>query len=603
MGARALHGAGLRLLRALVTLPLVLPPVVGGVALLLVLGRNGLIGQWLDAWFGLTLPFTTAAVVLAETFVAMPFLVVAVESAFRSADRGYDEAAATLGAGRLTIFWRVSLPLIRPALVAGAVLCWARALGEFGATVTFAGNLQGVTRTMPLSVYLAMETDPEAAVGPLAGAARRLGRGAVRPPGSLDVHGELGMSGSEEAPSATSVAGLRYDGIVRRATFELAVAFSVAPGEVLGVLGPNGAGKSTLLRAIAGLTALEAGSVQVDGQVWQGPGRFVPAEERRAGVVFQDYRLFPHLDVRDNVAFAARSAGSSRAASRAIAEGWLARLGLGAFAHRRPAQLSGGQAQGVALARALARDPAVLLLDEPMAALDAGARIDVRRFLREHLAEFAGPVVLVTHDPLEAMVLADRILVIEGGRLVQEGPPTEVARRPASPYVARLVGLNLWEGHLDAATGAVALAGGGLLRVVTAATSGRVLVSLRPSAITVHTERPVHTSTRNLWQGRVGGMELLSDRVRLQVEGEPSALVDVTPAAVSELGLEVGGRVWLSAKATEAEAYPGSGSGPEPDPGPDPGCGPEPGPEPGHGPLPVRRGPGATGRGQQEIGP
>lgn len=155
---------GLGLLRALVTLPLVLPPVVGGVALLLVLGRNGLVGQWLDAWFGITLPFTTAAVVLAETFVAMPFLVVAVEGAFRSADSGYDEAAATLGAGRLTVFWRVTLPLVRPALVAGSVLCWARALGEFGATVTFAGNLPGVTQTMPLAVYLQMETDPAAAL-------------------------------------------------------------------------------------------------------------------------------------------------------------------------------------------------------------------------------------------------------------------------------------------------------------------------------------------------------------------------------------------------------------------------------------------------------
>jgi molybdate transport system permease protein len=155
---------GLRLLRALVTLPLVLPPVVGGVALLLVLGRRGLVGERLDAWFGITIPFTTAAVVIAETFVAMPFLVIAVEGAFRSADQGYDEAAATLGANRLTVFRRVTLPLIRPALVAGAVLCWARALGEFGATITFAGNLQGVTRTMPLEVYLAMETDPDAAV-------------------------------------------------------------------------------------------------------------------------------------------------------------------------------------------------------------------------------------------------------------------------------------------------------------------------------------------------------------------------------------------------------------------------------------------------------
>jgi molybdate transport system permease protein len=155
---------GLRLLRALVTLPLVLPPVVGGVALLLVLGRNGLVGQYLDQWFGITIPFTTGAVVIAETFVAMPFLVIAVEGAFRSSNQGYDEAAATLGASRLTVFRRVTLPLIRPALVAGAVLCWARALGEFGATVTFAGNLQGTTRTMPLAVYLAMETDPDAAL-------------------------------------------------------------------------------------------------------------------------------------------------------------------------------------------------------------------------------------------------------------------------------------------------------------------------------------------------------------------------------------------------------------------------------------------------------
>jgi molybdate transport system permease protein len=155
---------GRSLLRALVTLPLVLPPVVGGVALLLVLGRNGLVGQWLDRWLGVTLPFSTAAVVIAETFVAMPFLVVAMEGAFRSADQRYDEAAATLGANRLTVFRRVSLPMVRPALVAGSVLCWARALGEFGATVTFAGNLQGVTRTMPLAVYLAMETDPEAAL-------------------------------------------------------------------------------------------------------------------------------------------------------------------------------------------------------------------------------------------------------------------------------------------------------------------------------------------------------------------------------------------------------------------------------------------------------
>ena len=352
--------------------------------------------------------------------------------------------------------------------------------------------------------------------------------------------------------------GLRFAGAVRRGGFELALDVTVAPGEVLGVLGPNGAGKSTLLRTVAGLEQLTHGEVRVAGRVWQDATTFLPADGRRAGVVFQDYRLFPHLDVRDNVAFPARSQGAGKAASRRAAEDWLGRLGLRELARRRPSQLSGGQAQRVALARALARDPEVLLLDEPMAALDAGARIDVRTFLREHLADFPGPAVLVTHDPLEAMVLADRLLVVEGGRLVQEGPPAEVARRPASSYVARLVGLNLWSGrlehrHPEAPT--VVLDGGGVLAVTTEAPPGRVLVSARPSSIALHTERPEHTSTRNVWSGTLAGMEVLADRVRLQVDGAPSALVDVTTAAVAELRLAPGASVWLSAKATEVEAY------------------------------------------------
>ncbi|MEU2941131.1 ABC transporter permease [Nocardiopsis alba] len=155
---------GRRLVRALVTVPLVIPPVVGGVALLLVLGRNGIVGQYLYSWFGLTLPFTPAAVVVAQVFVAMPFLVIGVEGALRGADRRYEEAAATLGAGRVTVFTRVTLPMILPGIGAGAVLCWARALGEFGATITFAGNFPGTTQTMPLAVYMAMQRDPEAAI-------------------------------------------------------------------------------------------------------------------------------------------------------------------------------------------------------------------------------------------------------------------------------------------------------------------------------------------------------------------------------------------------------------------------------------------------------
>jgi molybdate transport system ATP-binding protein len=366
--------------------------------------------------------------------------------------------------------------------------------------------------------------------------------------------------------AAGGAGGLRLSGAARRGDFVLDVTVEVAPGEVLGVLGPNGAGKTTLLRTIAGLEHLERGSVVVGGRVWQDQDADLGPEERAAGVVFQDYRLFPHLDVRDNIAFAARARGTGRAQARARAEHWLERLDLGPLGRRRPAQLSGGQAQRVALARALAADPEVLLLDEPMAALDASARIEVRGFLRRHLTDFAGPVVLVTHDPLEAMVLADRLLVIEGGRAVQDGTPLEVARQPSSPYVARLVGLNLWSGthHGD---GHVVLDDGGRFDVSPDAPRGPVLLSLRPSAITVHTRRPEGVSTRNVWAGRVAALEPLADRVRLQVEAAPAALVDVTAAAVAELRLDVGQDVWLAAKATDASAYaapgePGSGRGP-----------------------------------------
>uniref|UniRef100_UPI0035624FCB ATP-binding cassette domain-containing protein n=1 Tax=Actinotalea sp. TaxID=1872145 RepID=UPI0035624FCB len=242
------------------------------------------------------------------------------------------------------------------------------------------------------------------------------------------------------------------------------------------------------------------------------------------------------------------------------------RLGLDELAGRRPRELSGGQAQRVALARALAADPAVLLLDEPMAALDARTRVEIRSVLREVLAGFDGPTVLVVHDPLEAMVLADRILVIENGRAVQEGTPSEVARRPATDYVARLVGLNLYRGTLaDPGSRQVELDGGG--RLVAAgggptdldlgalAAGAPVLVAVRPMSIAVHTREPDHGSVRNVWAGRVSAMDLLADRVRLSVDGEIDAAVDVTPAAVADLGLADGVRVWLSVKATDVTGY------------------------------------------------
>jgi molybdate transport system ATP-binding protein len=352
--------------------------------------------------------------------------------------------------------------------------------------------------------------------------------------------------------------GLSVAAVVRRGEFVLDVALDVGAGEVVAVLGPNGAGKTTLLRALAGLTALNHGRVtlagqvldDVDGDVFRAP------EDRPVGLVFQNYRLFPHLSVLDNVAFAARSRGARRGAARIAAVRWLDRFQLTELADRKPDQLSGGQAQRVALARALASEPLLLLLDEPTAALDARTRLAVRSDLRRHLSAFPGPTVLVTHDPLEAMVMADRLVVIEGGRVVQVGVPAEVARRPATHYVARLVGLNLYPGRRSPGTPRVELSDGGTLVAADPDPSGPVWVALRPAAVSVHSSPPSPGSPRNVWAGRIDGMELLTDRVRLQVAASPSTLVDVTPDAVAELGLIEGMTVWLSAKATDVEVYP-----------------------------------------------
>jgi molybdate transport system ATP-binding protein len=355
---------------------------------------------------------------------------------------------------------------------------------------------------------------------------------------------------------------LHADVVLEREAFRLVADLTVEPGEVLGVVGPNGAGKSTLLRILAGLLAVTSGRVSVGGQVWDdaSSSRFVPAADRCVGLVFQDYRLFPHLSVLDNVAFSARARGARRRVARSEATAILERFALTELARRRPGELSGGQAQRVALARALASSPRLLLLDEPLAALDARTRLEIRTELRRRLTGFEGPSIVVTHDPLEALVLADRILVLEEGRVVQQGSPSEVASRPATDYVARLMGLNLYPGRLvDPAAGRVDLDGGGTLFVADAREldiGAAALVVLAPSAIELHARRPEAGSARNVWPGTVGGIELLTDRVRVAITGEPDALVDVTPAAVADLRLAAGHEVWLSAKATEATTYP-----------------------------------------------
>jgi molybdate transport system ATP-binding protein len=349
--------------------------------------------------------------------------------------------------------------------------------------------------------------------------------------------------------------GLVVEAQVTRGAFTLEVALRVAPGEVVAVLGPNGAGKSTLLSAIAGITPISGGHIRLDDQVLDDAtsGAYLEAAQRPVGFVFQSYRLFPHLSVRDNVAFSPNVRGAGRPQARAVADVWLARLGLAELGGRRPRDLSGGQAQRVALARALAGEPRVLLLDEPLSALDARTRLEVQAELRRHLSSFAGPSVVVTHDPLEALVLADRLVVLEDGRIAQEGSPGEVARRPATEYVAKLVGLNLYSGTADG--DAVRLDGGGTFVVPDHGQHGAVLVALRPSAVVVSPHRPDVSSARNTWPATIVGLTMLTDRVRIDLDGSPSALVDVTPAAVAELGLAPGKQVYLSTKATEIEVY------------------------------------------------
>jgi molybdate transport system ATP-binding protein len=349
--------------------------------------------------------------------------------------------------------------------------------------------------------------------------------------------------------------GLRAQLGVTREGFTLELELDAVPGEVVALLGPNGAGKTTALRALAGLVPLTAGTVELDGRVLDDPERrtYVPTELRPVAMVFQDYLLFPHLSALDNVAFGLRTRGTDRRHARSQARRWLDRVGLRDHADKRPGRLSGGQAQRVALARALITAPRLLLLDEPLSALDASTRMTVRSDLRRHLADYTGTTVMVTHDPLDAMILAHRLVVVEAGRVVQVGTPSDVARAPRTEYVARLLGLNLYRGTAEGTR--VALADGGFIHLVEPF-AGDVFVAFPPSAVTLHRERPTGSSSRNTWSGRIVGLEQHATTVRVEISGRPSALADVTAAAVAELDLTPGREVWAAVKATETHAYP-----------------------------------------------
>jgi molybdate transport system ATP-binding protein len=352
----------------------------------------------------------------------------------------------------------------------------------------------------------------------------------------------------------SSRAGLAARLALEIGTLSLDVDIAVGANEVVAILGPNGSGKTTFLKALAGLLPVSEGRVVLDGNVLEDPaaGIRIPTEQRPIGFVFQDYRLFPHLSALENVAFGLRCAGMPKSLARVRSLEWLDRVGLGPHTSSRPGSLSGGQAQRVALARALATDPRLLLLDEPLAALDAGARVDVRREIRRHLASFEGTRIIVTHDPLEAAALADRLVVIENGVVIQTGTPPEVSERPRSRYVAELVGQNLFRGRANGDV--VDVHGGGRL-VFPGSENGEVFAVVHPRAVALYRSRPDGTP-RNLWEGTVKSMDLEGDRARVLVHGPLPIVAEVTPAALSALELVDAGRVWVAVKATEVTVYP-----------------------------------------------
>ncbi|MDO9454667.1 sulfate/molybdate ABC transporter ATP-binding protein [Nocardioides sp.] len=340
---------------------------------------------------------------------------------------------------------------------------------------------------------------------------------------------------------------------------DVEVSFDVADGETVALLGPNGAGKSTVLSVVAGLLRPDAGRVELAGRTLLSTGGYadqarvdVAPHRRRVALLAQEPLLFPHLTVLDNVAFGPRSAGVARAEARSRAQEWLDEVGIGELADRRPGQLSGGQAQRAAVARALAAEPDLLLLDEPMAALDVAVTPALRQTLRRVLAERT--CVVVTHDVLDALLLADRVLVLEGGRVVEAGPTREVLTRPRSAFAARLAGLNLVVGAWH--DGALVLDDGTTLAGLVAGESpvdGEPVVAVfRPTAVAVYRSAP-HGSPRNVVPATVTQVEPLGDLVRVRA-GDLNA--DVTAPAAAELELVPGVEVFFSVKATEVDVYP-----------------------------------------------
>lgn len=409
-----------RLVRTIVTLPMVLPPVVAGLVLLITWGRMGILGSKLDL-LGIQIGFTTLAVVIAQTFVAMPFLITSLEGALRTRGFQYEAAARGLGASRTRTLMQVTLPLSAPAIVSATALAFSRCLGEFGATITFAGSLQGISRTLPLEVYLQRETDTDLALSlslviialaiVIVGGtqvlsdywyARLMGR--HQQSASTGTLGAIsGLSKKQRDKQAGP--GVHLDAKI--AVRHLDVDMDFAPGSATALLGPNGAGKSTIISLLAGTLVPDSGSIE-----WS-------RNQPRIVLLAQDPALFPHMSVLKNVIFGLRCLGIETDRAEKLARAQLAAVGMQTLEKRRPNQLSGGQKQRVAIARAMAIEPDVVLLDEPMASLDVEVADQLRVLLRERIG--GATTIQVTHDLTDVIALDCQVVVLKHGQVTQRG--------------------------------------------------------------------------------------------------------------------------------------------------------------------------------------
>ena len=590
---------GVRIARILAVLPMTMPPVVAGIALLSTLGNRGLLGAHLKEW-GAPIAFSTTAVVIAQVFVSMPFLVVTLEAALRSRDKRAEVTARSLGAGPWRVLVQVTLPLATPALARGTALALGRSLGEFGATIAFAGSKEGVTRTMPLAIYLEREKDTATSLALAAvliglsfvivGATNiDWGRVATHllPRRGLQDHeaaaseprgAQVSTQGRDEwLPESPRDGGRGQD---LQVAFELAdrdvvVDLEVEAGRTTALIGPNGSGKSTVCSVVAGLLDAENGQVVLGGRVLDGPGGFVRAGRRRVALLSQEPGVFAHMSVLGNVVFALRCQGVSRAEATRRARAELAAVGADHLASRPGGALSGGQAARVALARALATGPRLLVLDEPMSALDVTARQEMRRLVARRCAEEGLTLLLVTHDVLDLTALAEDVVVLDRGRVVEQGPTARILSAPRSDFVAHLTGTAVLTGVVDgdAEAPGLRLPSGQVIhgRPREDSTDGHVgeqghrddrnevprpgapgIALVPPDAVALYRQAP-HGSPRNVLTGRVTGLErsgaLVS--VRLELEEGQRLSAAVTAGAVAELGITEGREVCCVIKAVQ----------------------------------------------------